>query len=76
MGLSGDFGVSVKVTDEDFSLMIERDGIVPAPYLARYKWIYISNPNALNEAEWQKIIKESYALIKGKLPKKVLNSLI
>jgi predicted DNA-binding protein (MmcQ/YjbR family) len=65
---------SFKVPDELFDEMTARKGIIPAPYLARYKWVYTDDINRLSKKEWEQFIKQSYELIKAKLPKKVLNS--
>ena len=64
-----------KVTDEDFELLPEREGFSPAPYMARYKWIYVDDINRLNKKEWQGYLKKSYDLIFAKLPLKVKNSI-
>lgn len=62
-------GVSLKVTDDVFAACVERDGIVPAPYLARYKWIYIENYDVFPDDEWECLIRSSYDMIRAKLPK-------
>jgi hypothetical protein len=35
--------VSLKVTDEEFDELSNSPGIVPAPYVARYKWILLQD---------------------------------
>lgn len=67
-GIEGDFGVSLKVRDEEFGELTEREGIIPAPYLARYKWIYVSDPLCFTKPEWKNYLKQSYELIKSRLP--------
>jgi predicted DNA-binding protein (MmcQ/YjbR family) len=47
----------------------------PAPYLARAKWIFVSDIQLLHEEEWKEIILQSYTLIKDKLQKKVREGL-
>ena len=32
-------GISFKVDDDRFLELTDRDGIIPAPYLARVKWV-------------------------------------
>ena len=59
-----------KVSDEDFELLQERDGFIPAPYMARYKWIYVNDINRLSKKEWQSYLKQSYDLVYAKLPLK------
>ncbi len=67
--------VSIKVSDEDFDKMTEREGIIPAPYMARNKWVRVERYKALKPKEWQHYLEQSYELIKSKLPKKVRESL-
>jgi len=62
---------SFKCNEEDFSALCERDGVIPAPYLARNKWVQIQRPSALNKSEWQHYIEKSYRLVAMKLPKKI-----
>lgn len=64
------FKCSFKVKDEDFEEMSNRDGFMPAPYLARAKWVLVTNPARLNKKEWEACVRQSYELVKGKLTKK------
>jgi predicted DNA-binding protein (MmcQ/YjbR family) len=59
---------SFKVSDEEFDEISSREGFMPAPYLARHKWVHINNVNKLSKAEWKKYLKQSYELVKEKLP--------
>lgn len=70
-----DGGTSIKTSDEDFEELIERKDIIPAPYMARNKWVTVQRPTALKPKEWEHYITESYNLIRSKLPKKVRESL-
>jgi len=67
-GLEGSFSASFKLKDEEFNELTEMDGINPAPYLARYKWVLVENSTALT-------ISQSYEMIKSKLPKRILAQL-
>ncbi|HMJ71152.1 MAG TPA: MmcQ/YjbR family DNA-binding protein [Cyclobacteriaceae bacterium] len=62
---------SFKVKDEEFGDMSSKPGIIPAPYVARYKWVMVENPKALTKKEWEFYVKQSYELVKAGLPKKV-----
>jgi predicted DNA-binding protein (MmcQ/YjbR family) len=66
----GHDSASVKVSNEEFDEMTSREGIEPAPYLARYKWV-LAKFSALSDAEWQHYIHQSYELVKAKLPAKI-----
>ena len=70
-GMDDTSNVSIKVTDEDFEMLTERDNIIQAPYMARNMWVSIQKRNALKPKEWEHYIRTSYELIKSKLPKKV-----
>ena len=74
-GLDGPFTVSLKVRDEEFDELASSTHIIPAPYLARYKWVLVEKPGRLTKKEWGHYITQSYNLIKSKLPKKILNQL-
>ena len=62
---------SFKVLEDEFDNLCEREGFMPAPYLARYKWVFIDDINHLNKKEWEQFIRQSYNLIFSKLPAKV-----
>jgi predicted DNA-binding protein (MmcQ/YjbR family) len=64
-------GMSIKCTPEKFNELIEREGIDPAAYVGRYKWVRISNYDALTPGELKGLIKTSYQLVFDKLPPKV-----
>jgi predicted DNA-binding protein (MmcQ/YjbR family) len=66
---------SIKVTDEDFARLIEIEGIVPSPYLARYKWVLVEDAMALKKTELKQLISASYEMVRSKLPKSVQKSL-
>ncbi len=70
-GMDGSFKVAFKCSDEDFELVLERDGITPAPYFAKNKWVTVNKGGALTKEEWKDYILKSYKLIASKLPKKV-----
>jgi predicted DNA-binding protein (MmcQ/YjbR family) len=62
--------LSFKCTAEKFDELIELDGIVPAPYMARNKWVTLKRQDALSDSEIKRLIKNSYDMILAKLPKK------
>jgi predicted DNA-binding protein (MmcQ/YjbR family) len=74
-GMHDNTNVSFKVTDEDFEELCERNGIIPAPYMARNKWVAVEKRNVLKPKEWEHYLRQSYELIKSKLPKKVRESI-
>lgn len=66
---------SFKASDTDFSELQRIQGIIPAPYLARYKWLQIDDISRLTSDEWERIVAESYRLIFEKLPAKLRNTI-
>lgn len=68
-------GVSFKVREEEFREMTQREGIIPAPYMARYKWVYVLEFEWLSDAAWEHFIRQSYELVKETLPQKIQPSL-
>ena len=67
--------LSLKVTPENFVDLTERPGIIPAPYLARAKWIALESHDALSPAELAPLLRSSYDLVVAKLPRKTRESL-
>ena len=62
--------IAFKCTPEKFSELVEREGIIPAPYMARNHWVALTEMNALRQAEIKELIRNSYQLVLEKLPKK------
>jgi predicted DNA-binding protein (MmcQ/YjbR family) len=63
--------VAFKCTPDAFAELIERDGIIPAPYLARAMWVQDKGVgDTLDRRELEQLIRGSYELVKAKLPKK------
>jgi predicted DNA-binding protein (MmcQ/YjbR family) len=72
---ASDHVMSFKCTPEIFAELIERPGIVPAPYVARYHWVALERFDALKATELKSLIKNSYEMVRAKLPRKVLAKL-
>ena len=62
--------ISFKCNDEAFATLCEREGIIPAPYMARAKWVALERWDTLSDRELRPLIADAYRLIKEKLPKK------
>ena len=63
--------MSFKCTEEKFNELIEQEGIDPAPYMARNKWVAIERFDVLIDRELRALLRNSYDLVVEKLPKKV-----
>ena len=68
--------LAFKASDENFANLTERSNIIPAPYLARAKWIALETKDALPLAELASLLRESYDMVVAKLPPKTRNSLV
>lgn len=72
--LSGPDGpkiLSFKCSDMAFELLIERDGLIPAPYMARAKWVRLEDPGAMDNEEIEARLTEAHRLIAAKLPRRL-----
>jgi len=56
---------------ERFHELLETDGIIPAPYMARAHWVTVERWNVLRSREFEDELKRAHALIYEKLPKRV-----
>jgi predicted DNA-binding protein (MmcQ/YjbR family) len=62
--------IAFKCTPEKFAELVEVEGIIPAPYMARNSWVAMVEINALRQPEIKELIQHSYRLVLEKLPKK------
>ena len=67
---ASDHCLSFKCTTEQFAELIEKDGIVPAPYVARYHWVALERFNAVSGKELKTLLRNAYDLVLAKLPKR------
>ena len=63
-------GCSSKVDEHRFLELTGIPGLAPAPYLARVKWVRLSEPKALPSAELKTLVERSHALVLASLPKR------
>jgi len=59
-----------KCTPEIFAELIEREGIHPAPYVGRYKWVMLDRLDAVRWDELRELIRQSFEMVVAKAPKK------
>ena len=69
------FSCSFKVPEDEFDELSNQNGFTPAPYMARAKWVLVTDPSKLNKKEWERYIKQSHELVKIKLAKKLREKL-
>jgi predicted DNA-binding protein (MmcQ/YjbR family) len=64
--------IAFKCTPEMFGQLVERPGIIPAPYMARNMWVQQQElGEVLDRKEIEALIKTSYELVVAKLPKRL-----
>jgi predicted DNA-binding protein (MmcQ/YjbR family) len=63
--------LAFKCTEGEFADLIERPGIVPAPYLARAHWVSLESEEALTRDEVQRLLRQAHGLVFARLPKKL-----
>jgi predicted DNA-binding protein (MmcQ/YjbR family) len=62
--------LSLKCQPEEFAELVERIGVIQAPYFARNQWVALETEDALSAAEIKRLVRASYKLVLEKLPKK------
>ena len=63
--------VAFKATPEEFAELTEREGVIPAPYMARNHWVSLEEYGTLPGRELEARLARSYELVKATLPKKL-----
>jgi len=61
--------VSFKVDEDRFLELTDREGFIPAPYLARVKWVQIVDLKKVGDAEMKALLTRSHELVAAKLPR-------
>jgi predicted DNA-binding protein (MmcQ/YjbR family) len=62
--------LTLKCEPDKFQELLEIEGISPAPYVGRYKWILLETSNVLPAGELEALIRQSYDMVVAKAPKK------
>lgn len=62
--------LAFKVADERFLELTDQAGVIPAPYLARARWVSVTEPLRFTTAELSVLLLDAYATARAKLSKK------
>ncbi|HEY2498172.1 MAG TPA: MmcQ/YjbR family DNA-binding protein [Candidatus Angelobacter sp.] len=62
--------IAFKCTPEKFAELVEIEGIIPAPYMARNHWVAMIEMDVLRQPGIKDLIQASYQLVLEKLPRK------
>ena len=54
-----------------FAELVELDGVIPAPYLARIGWVAAQRWNVFRPKEWEQELRAAHEITLSKLPPKV-----
>jgi len=57
---------------ERFQELLEIEGMIPAPYLAKAHWVTVERWNVLRARQWEDELRQAHALVYEKLPKRVM----
>ena len=60
---------------ERYAELLETEGVVPAPYLARAHWVALQHWGVFRSSELQELLESGRRLIYDKLPRKTRNVL-
>lgn len=63
--------IAFKCTPEIFAELVEMEGMIPAPYMARNHWVSVTDVEPFRQSELKEHIQNSYQLVRAKLPKRM-----
>jgi predicted DNA-binding protein (MmcQ/YjbR family) len=67
--------VSFKAGDDSFAILTEIEGIIPAPYLARAKWVRLDRLSRLPAAELKAYLARAHGIVAAGLTRKARSEL-
>ena len=68
--------LSFKSSMEEFPELVEQPGIIPAPYLARAKWVGLTAECALPPGEIKRLLRQAHDMVFARLPRKAQAALL
>lgn len=63
--------ISYSAGSEHYPDLLEIEGIVPAPYMARIHWVAVERWSVFRPQEWEEQLLRAHAITSAKLPPKV-----
>lgn len=75
LGKGEDQKISFKCSDLSYRILCEQAHIVPAPYLARAKWVQLTSDKAMIDEDICAYIGEAYSIVSLKLTKAIRQDL-
>ena len=73
VNLDGDASgvISYSAGPERYSELLETEGIIPAPYMARIFWVAVERWDVFRTTEWQQELLAAHTITYNKLPPKI-----
>ena len=62
--------ISFAAGPERYAELVEQEGVVPAPYLARVHWVALQHWDAVRAAELRAVLRNARDIVEAKLPKR------
>ena len=59
--------IAFKCSDLAYDILIEQPGIIPAPYLARAKWVQVESAEAMSDEDIRDYIAAAHSIVAAKL---------
>lgn len=63
--------ISYSAGPERYFELIETQGVIPAPYMARIYWVAVESWSIFRTPEWEQQLRAAHALTSAKLPPKI-----
>jgi predicted DNA-binding protein (MmcQ/YjbR family) len=73
--LGPDGSCSFKANDIAFEMLTTEGPAKPAPYMARARWVWLAQPDALPDEEMRAYLSEAHRLVAAKLTRKARTEL-
>ena len=67
--------LAFKANDVAFEMLTETGAARPAPYMARAKWVFFDDPEAVPDADLRAYLAEAHALTAARLTRKARSQL-
>ncbi len=67
--------ISYPAGPERYGELVEREGLIPAPYFARIFWVSAERWDVFRKSEWEDELRAGHAMVFEKLPQRVKTTL-
>lgn len=72
---SGKGVLSFHAGADRYNELLENEGVIPAPYMARIFWVCLERWDALPQRELEDLLRQAYECVFAKLPKRTKDAL-